>query len=238
MTDQRIESLGHAFALGLSGVLGDRLFGLYLLGAAAFPESAGKFGDVDFHAIVETPFDDAVDALHRELGPTLEYDLDGQYIHLPEATRSEAPRTQMWPRWRWPRDGAWALHRAHARAGRRVLLVDGLVREGHPSVLRADTDKPRSSGEPMNSPPSVARTSRSPHRPGLSKTHVGEILTNPIYAGHLRTGEPAGVAPLVELALFSRVQTQRERRRTRTPGRIVKRHYALRLRCAGCERFL
>ena len=30
----------------------------------------------------------------------------------------------------------------------------------------------------------------------------------------------------------------RELRRTRTPGRIVKRNYALRLRCAGCQRFL
>ena len=30
----------------------------------------------------------------------------------------------------------------------------------------------------------------------------------------------------------------RELRRTRTPGRIVKRNYALRLRCSGCGRFL
>jgi hypothetical protein len=56
--------------------------------------------------------------------------------------------------------------------------------------------------------------------------------------GRLRTGERAAVAPIVEPALFSRVQTARERRRTRTPGRIVKRAYALRLRCAGCGRFL
>ena len=34
------------------------------------------------------------------------------------------------------------------------------------------------------------------------------------------------------------VQTARERRRTRTPGRIVKRNYALRLRCLGCGRYL
>ena len=30
----------------------------------------------------------------------------------------------------------------------------------------------------------------------------------------------------------------RELRRTRTPGRIVKRNYPLRLRCSGCQRFL
>jgi hypothetical protein len=63
-------------------------------------------------------------------------------------------------------------------------------------------------------------------------------LTNPIYAGRLRTGEPAGLAPIVDPALWSRVQSMRELRRTRTPGRIVKRNYPLRLRCAGCQRFL
>ena len=73
---------------------------------------------------------------------------------------------------------------------------------------------------------------------GLAKTHVGELLTNPIYAGRLRTGEPAGVAPIVEPALWSKVQSMRELRRTRTPGRIVKRNYPLRLRCSGCKRFL
>lgn len=73
---------------------------------------------------------------------------------------------------------------------------------------------------------------------GLAKTHVGELLTNPIYAGRLRTGEPAGLAPIVAPALWSKVQSMRELRRTRTPGRIVKRNYPLRLRCAGCQRFL
>ena len=73
---------------------------------------------------------------------------------------------------------------------------------------------------------------------GLKETHVGEILTNPVYAGRLRTGEALGIAPLIDAGLWSRVQTARERRRTRMPGRIVKRQYALRLRCLGCGRFL
>jgi hypothetical protein len=73
---------------------------------------------------------------------------------------------------------------------------------------------------------------------GLAKTHVGEVLTNPIYAGRLRTGEVAGIAPIVDPALWSRVQTMRERRRRRAPGRIVKRDYALRLRCTGCGKYL
>ena len=44
--------------------------------------------------------------------------------------------------------------------------------------------------------------------------------------------------PIIEPGLYSRVQTARERRRTRTPGRIVKRQYALRLRCLSCGRYL
>ena len=75
-------------------------------------------------------------------------------------------------------------------------------------------------------------------RTGVAKTYVGEILTNPIYAGHPRTGEPAGIPALIEPALWSAVQTARERRRTREPGRILKRGYALRLRCSGCGRSL
>ncbi len=44
--------------------------------------------------------------------------------------------------------------------------------------------------------------------------------------------------PAVAPALWSKVQSMRELRRTRTPGRIVKRNYPLRLRCTGCQRFL
>jgi hypothetical protein len=43
---------------------------------------------------------------------------------------------------------------------------------------------------------------------------------------------------MIEPALWSKVQSIRELRRTRTPGRIVKRNYPLRLRCSGCRRFL
>ena len=71
----------------------------------------------------------------------------------------------------------------------------GIVREGQPSMLRSTRRGGRR-------PPGVrARrrrrrpTGRSAAATGLAKTHVGEILTNPIYAGRLRTGEPAGVAP-------------------------------------------
>ena len=114
----------------------------------------------------------------------------------------------------------------------------GMIREGKPSTLRIDEAK----AEVVRRAYELAATGHTDWEvaaaTGLRKTHVGELLTNPIYAGRLRTGEPAGVAPIVEPALWSKVQSMRELRRTRTPGRIVKRHYALRLRCSGCQRFL
>ena len=114
----------------------------------------------------------------------------------------------------------------------------GIVREGHPSVLRVDGAKAPVVRQAYELAAAGCTDWEVAAQTGLAKTHVGEILTNPIYAGRLRTGEPAGIAPLIDPGFWSRVQTARERRRTRTPGRIVKRHYALRLRCSGCERFL
>ncbi len=114
----------------------------------------------------------------------------------------------------------------------------GIVREGKPSVLRVD----EAQAAIVRWAYQLAATGSTDWEvavaTGLAKTHVGELLTNPIYAGRLRTGEPAGVTPIVDQALWSTVQTMRERRRTRAPGRIVKRDYALRLRCACCGRYL
>lgn len=120
--------------------------------------------------------------------------------------------------------------------GNRVTF--GLIREGHPSTLRIDEAKAPIVRRAFELGAAGCTDWEVAAQTGLAKTHVGEILTNPIYAGRLRTGEPAGIAPLVDPALFSKVQTARERRRTRLPGRIVKRNYALRLRCAGCGRYL
>ncbi len=114
----------------------------------------------------------------------------------------------------------------------------GLVREGHPSVLRVDEARAAVVRRAYELGATGATDREVALATGLKEAHVAEILTNPVYAGRLRTGEPAGVAPVVEPALWSRVQTARERRRTRTPGRIVKRRYALRLRCLGCGRYL
>ena len=114
----------------------------------------------------------------------------------------------------------------------------GIIREGKPSTLRIE----EANAATVRRAYELAAVGQTDWEvaaaTGLAKTHVGELLTNPIYAGRLRTGEPAGLAPIVEPALWSKVQSMRELRRTRTPGRIVKRNYPLRLRCAGCQRFL
>jgi len=114
----------------------------------------------------------------------------------------------------------------------------GIIREGKPSTLRVDEAKV----EIVRRAYELAAVGQTDWEVAaatdLAKTHVGELLTNPIYAGRLRTGEPAGIAPIVPPALWSKVQSMRELRRTRTPGRIVKRNYPLRLRCSGCRKFL
>jgi DNA invertase Pin-like site-specific DNA recombinase len=114
----------------------------------------------------------------------------------------------------------------------------GIVREGHPSVLRIDESRAAIVRHAYELAATGATDWQVAGATALKKTHVGEILTNPIYAGRLRTGEAAGITPIIEPGLWSRVQSARERRRTRTPGRIVKRNYALSLRCLGCGRFL
>ena len=114
----------------------------------------------------------------------------------------------------------------------------GLIREGHPSTLEIDEPKAAIVRHAYGLAAAGCTDWEVASQTGLAKTHISEIVTNPTYMGRLRTGEVAGVAPIVEPALWSAVQTARERRRTRTPGRIVKRAYALRLRCIGCERFL
>jgi DNA invertase Pin-like site-specific DNA recombinase len=114
----------------------------------------------------------------------------------------------------------------------------GIVREGHPSILRIDEERAAIVLRAYELAAGGCTDWEVAVQVGLAKTHVSEVLTNPIYMGQLRTGEPAGIAAIVEPGLWSAVQTARERRRTRTPGRIVKRNYALRLRCIGCGRFL
>jgi hypothetical protein len=105
--------------------LGGKLYGLYLYGALAFPEG-GATGDVDFHAILRQPPDEreksALKDLHATLArdyPPLGGELDGYYILLEDARRTSPPPHLLLPN---VVDNSWALHRAHIRAGRCIVL--------------------------------------------------------------------------------------------------------------------
>lgn len=124
-----VVALCQAFLDGLPHALGDNLCGVYLYGALAFPDSRDSVQDVDYHVILEAPLEDparrAVDELRRRLAADfspLGEELDGYFITLDDARRTAPPPTQMWPLWRTPVDAAWALHCAHIRAGRCVVL--------------------------------------------------------------------------------------------------------------------
>ncbi len=75
---------------------------------------------------------------------------------------------------------------------------------------------------------------------GLAPTHVAEVLTNPFYAGRLRTGEPSALGPLVDVGTWEHVQAMRARYSRRHRGSLTKRQYGLGglLACGACGRRL
>lgn len=120
-----IEALSRAFLDGLNHVLGQKLFGVYLYGALAFSDG-GAITDVDFHVILKDILDTDEKARLRDLHKTLARDfpphgaeLDGYYILLDDARRTSPPEHQFLDN---VFDHSWALHRAHIRAGRCVVL--------------------------------------------------------------------------------------------------------------------
>jgi len=122
---QQITIINNAFTDGLKEILGSKLYGAYVYGAAAFNDSLPT-GDIDFHVILNEPLTSVeklqLEALHEDLGqrfPPLGGELDGYYILIEEARKRTPPQSQMW---RCATDNAWALHRAHIRAGRYITL--------------------------------------------------------------------------------------------------------------------
>jgi len=122
---EQIKDFYQAFVDGLDAVLGDKLFGVYLYGAVAFPES-GPTRDIDFHVILRETLTDGESAglydLHASLAreyPGLGGEMDGYYILLQDARQKMPPKSQMWS---CATDDAWALHRQHIRAGRCIIL--------------------------------------------------------------------------------------------------------------------
>ena len=73
---------------------------------------------------------------------------------------------------------------------------------------------------------------------GLTVHVVRGILTNRLYLGKLQDGTDSRLGAVIDQRVWDAVQKQRSRRRTRTPGRVVRRKYALKVRCASCGRYL
>ena len=124
MNDQVLE-IGRVFADRLSEILGDKLHAAYLYGAVVFPETFPP-GDIDFHVILESDLTDeektALEAMHASLAeehPPLGGEMDGYYLLLSDARRTDPPRSQMW---QCPIDESWALHCQHIRQGKHHVL--------------------------------------------------------------------------------------------------------------------
>jgi hypothetical protein len=124
-TSQQVSLIGEAFVDSLRRILGDKLYGVYIYGAAAFPDHVPT-GDIDFHVVLTSALSDAersaVEEMHEDLGqryPPLGVEMDGYYILLSDARGESPPQSQIWGR---ATDGSWALHRAHILAGRHIVL--------------------------------------------------------------------------------------------------------------------
>jgi len=132
---EQVRAIGEAFVFGLRYILGNKLYGLYIYGAAAFPDDLPT-GDIDFHVILTDPLTDDErsrlyelhDSLAREF-PPLGVDMDGYYILLADARLAKQPQSQMWQR---ATDKSWALHREHIRTGRVIALHGPDPKEVYP----------------------------------------------------------------------------------------------------------
>ena len=132
-----IKDLCGALLDGLNTALGENLYGVYLYGAFAFPEG-GATGDIDFHVILNNALYEreklALNELHGILArdyPPLGVGLDGYYLLLEEAQRTMPPKHQLIVDMV---DNSWALHRAHIRAGRCIVLQGPDPRQVYPEV--------------------------------------------------------------------------------------------------------
>jgi hypothetical protein len=120
-----IQDIYQVFLDGLNSALGCKLYGAYPYGAVAFPETTST-GDIDFHVILKGPLTEkehaALVQLRERLArdfPPLGGEMDGYYLLLEDARGTAQPGSQLSP---FNVDDAWALHRAHVHAGRRIVL--------------------------------------------------------------------------------------------------------------------
>jgi len=122
---QEVNIITQAFVNGLTDILKDKLHGVYIYGAAAFPDDVPT-GDIDFHVILKSKLTDnersELEEFHLSLAkefPPLGGELDGYYILLSDAISKIPPQSQLWGK---ATDTSWALHREHILAGRCIVL--------------------------------------------------------------------------------------------------------------------
>ena len=113
------------FRDGLLNILTEKLFGIYIYGAVAFPEAAAT-SDIDFHVVVTDQLSQkeksSLVELHDYLQtkyPSPREDFDGYYLTYADLQDSDPPKHLLYDN---IRDESWALHRAHIRAGRVIIL--------------------------------------------------------------------------------------------------------------------
>ena len=138
-----IQDICQAFLDGLNAALSDKLYGLYLYGAGAFPETTHT-GDINFHVILKGALTEeeqsALMQLRERLArefPPLGVGMDGHYLLLEDARGAEQPGSQLSP---FNIDDAWALHRAHIRAGRCIVLQGPDPRQIYPAATWAELE--------------------------------------------------------------------------------------------------
>lgn len=67
---------------------------------------------------------------------------------------------------------------------------------------------------------------------------IRHVLKNAIYIGRLQDGSPFRLGASIDIGTWNDVQAHREKRRTREPGRVVTRTYALKVKCSKCQLYL
>lgn len=120
-----VRKVCEALVKGLEDILREKLYGVYMYGAAVFPDS-GPVTDIDCHVILRESLDDRnrkdIFRLYGRLKnnyPPLGRELDIWYILLNDAKKHSPPQNQLKTNMR---DESWALHRAHIRTGRYITL--------------------------------------------------------------------------------------------------------------------
>jgi predicted nucleotidyltransferase len=145
MISQSVNIIMKVFEDSLEQILGEKLYGAYIFGSAAFPDGIPS-RDIDFHVILKSELTDnersKLEELHKALTkryPPLGGEMDGYYILLRDALRETPPRSQIWKR---ATDDSWALHCEHIRAGRLIILYGPNPREIYPKPTWQMLEKP------------------------------------------------------------------------------------------------